>query len=596
MRTVTALCLGTASAFMATSAHKPKLAARKATETLPEGEFEYRVAILGDLHVHSGVVIHTLFITERCDAGERFRTAQRDGAAARDASRADAGTRVITAQVDPRDLDHTMEGREHMKAHNPDFVVSLGDLGESKDCTESKQLYAGTTPCFKLVRDYFDGFGVPFDVVGGNHDLEGIDEFNTDAENLEAYLHHLGKDTPQFCHEIAPKTLLVGLGSTKFRDATYTSHEVFVDAEQVKWFEELVASKPAEEGWSIFCFSHAPIIGSGVRVLQENHVVNGCCWLNHNGGPGAAPQNFIDIVRRSPQIKGWFNGHFHLSHDYEDSITFPGGNNRGSCVFAQTGCMTARSSRDGRRHSRFIRGNEHGFEICTVDHSKGGVLRLDATVTYADECAADGEACSTLVFAHDHEDYDHDLWFQAYVPQEGDGCYIENPDGVINMPGSELDDLSDPNAVCWWHMKDGAVLGVHNGMIIEYDESTLAPLGMVVSRDELQGRRVAVVDNGYGGSTCLLYDDENNSEVTVVQPNEDGTYWRKVVRNKMYRTREKRNVDAAKKFIQKVLPDQDHDVMSSYGPYISTVGQVMGVSTKALPFKAEDTTKLTKSR
>ena len=45
-----------------------------------------------------------------------------------------------------------------------------------------------------------------------------------------------------------------------------------------------------------------------------------------------------------------------------------------------------------------------------------------------------------------------------------------------------------------------------------------------------------------------------------------------------------------------MLPDQDHDVMSSYGPYISTVGQVMGVSTKALPFKAEDTTKLTKSR
>jgi hypothetical protein len=28
-------------------------------------------------------------------------------------------------------------------------------------------------------------------------------------------------------------------------------------------------------------------------------------------------------------------------------------------------------------------------------------------------------------------------------------------------------------------MKDGAVLGGHNGMIIEYDPSTLAPLGMV---------------------------------------------------------------------------------------------------------------------
>ena len=63
MRTVTALCLGTASAFMATSAHKPKLAARRATETLPEGEFEYRVAILGDLHVRSGAVVNTFVIT-----------------------------------------------------------------------------------------------------------------------------------------------------------------------------------------------------------------------------------------------------------------------------------------------------------------------------------------------------------------------------------------------------------------------------------------------------------------------------------------------------------------------------------------------------
>ena len=265
--------------------------------------------------------------------------------------------------MDPRDTEHLMEGREHMKATNPDFLVSLGDLGESKDCTETKQLYAGTTECFKLVRDYFDGFGVPFDVVGGNHDLEGIDEFNTDQENLEVFMKIMGKETPQFCHEVAPKTLLVGLGSTVFRDATYTSHEVFVDAEQVAWFENLVETHPAEEDWKIFCFSHAPPIGSGLRVLQENHVVNGCCWLNHNGGPGAAPQRFIETIRKNSQVKAWFSGHFHLSHDYEDSITFPGGNNRGSCVFAQTGVMTARSSRDGRRQSRLVRGNSQGESI-----------------------------------------------------------------------------------------------------------------------------------------------------------------------------------------------------------------------------------------
>ena len=153
------------------------------------------------------------------------------------------------------------------------------------------------------MREYFDGFGVPFNAVGGNHGLEGIDEFQTDEENLEAYLRIIGKETPQFKQELPGKTLLLGLSSTVFRTATYTSHEVFVDAEQVKWFEDQVAAHPAEEGWSIFCFSHAPIIGSGLRVLQENHVVNGCCWLNHNGGPGAAPQQgrkrviFSDLSR-----------------------------------------------------------------------------------------------------------------------------------------------------------------------------------------------------------------------------------------------------------------------------------------------------------
>jgi hypothetical protein len=51
-------------------------------------------------------------------------------------------------------------------------------------------------------------------------------------------------------------------------------------------------------------------------------VVNGCCWLNHNDK--ILSKKFIEIVRANACIKGWFSGHFHLSHDYEDSITFPG--------------------------------------------------------------------------------------------------------------------------------------------------------------------------------------------------------------------------------------------------------------------------------
>ncbi|KAJ1448367.1 calcineurin-like phosphoesterase [Pelagophyceae sp. CCMP2097] len=484
--------------------------------------------------------------------------------------------------VDPRDLADTLQGRNDVKkcldaAVVPEgnrFVVSLGDLGESKDCDESGELYAGTTRCFEWARDYFDGFDVPFDVVGGNHDLEGLDEFATDAGNLDAYLRILGKETPQFCRTIAEKTLVVGLGSTKFRDATHTSHEVSVDAEQLRWFEDVLRKHPASEDWRIFCFSHAPIIGSALRVLHENHVINGCCWLNHGdaatpvAGVRAPSRRFIELVRESPQVKFWASGHFHLSHDYEDSITFPGGNNRGSCVFAQTGVMRTKASRDGRRQSRFLRGTEDGFEVCTVNHARDGEVRLDATVTYSDECAVDGTACSTVVFAHAHEDYDHDLWFSAYTPEANDGCYLRDPDGVLNPEGSAHADIADPATICWWHMADGAVLGAYKSMIVEYDSSTLAPLGMVVSADELRGRRVVVIDDG---STMLLY-DEATKAASVVQPNEDGSYWRKLVRNKVRRTRESKRVKAATAWLRNELGaegDAPLTVISSFGPYAS---------------------------
>lgn len=117
------------------------------------------------------------------------------------------------------------------------------------------------------------------------------------------------KPAPYFKRQIAEKTLLVGLGSVVFRDAQYTSHEVYIDDAQVDWFENTIKQCPAEEGWRVFVFTHAPPMGSGLRVLQENHVVNGCCWLNHSSKNNV---RFIKIVRENPSIKAWFSGHFHL--------------------------------------------------------------------------------------------------------------------------------------------------------------------------------------------------------------------------------------------------------------------------------------------
>jgi hypothetical protein len=94
--------------------------------------------------------------------------------------------------IDPRVMEDYEVGRkqwmkifvETTETCGPDNVaiVSLGDLGESKSIrpSETKELFAGTTECHEIAAEYLGSFGIPYEVVGGNHDLEGIDEFATD--------------------------------------------------------------------------------------------------------------------------------------------------------------------------------------------------------------------------------------------------------------------------------------------------------------------------------------------------------------------------------------------------------------------------------
>ena len=230
--------------------------------------------------------------------------------------------------IDPRKMEDYGVGHKHIKAIVDDAksklqrddgvsLVSLGDLGESKNCDHNEdnpfELFAGTSKCHDMAADFLGSFDAPYDVIGGNHDLEGIDEFDTDAKNLRKFLSAHGKETPQFCTQVAEKTLLVGLCSTIFREAKYTSHEVIIDEDQIRWFENLVKTKPTDEGWRIFVFSHAPPNGSGIRIIQENHVVNGCCWLNHSDERNC--RKFIEIVRENRCIKvSYISNHLDLAY------------------------------------------------------------------------------------------------------------------------------------------------------------------------------------------------------------------------------------------------------------------------------------------
>lgn len=88
--------------------------------------------------------------------------------------------------IDPRKMEDYGVGRSHFlpifeegkKKHGNVALVSLGDLGESKSVRpeETSELFAGTSECHEMAAEFLGSFGVEYDVVGGNHDLEGLDE------------------------------------------------------------------------------------------------------------------------------------------------------------------------------------------------------------------------------------------------------------------------------------------------------------------------------------------------------------------------------------------------------------------------------------
>lgn len=81
--------------------------------------------------------------------------------------------------IDPRKLEDYIESRDqiydaflaHPGANH--IVVSLGDLGESKNCEHNPQnpseLFAGTTLCHEMAAEYLNSFQLPYEVITGNH-------------------------------------------------------------------------------------------------------------------------------------------------------------------------------------------------------------------------------------------------------------------------------------------------------------------------------------------------------------------------------------------------------------------------------------------
>lgn len=231
------------------------------------------------------------------------------------------------------------------KQINPDFMVSLGDLGGYS--------HPGTQLSFDEAKNLFGEFNFPVYPLLGNHDLEGL-EFRTDQANINAWLTTFGRKDPYYSFS-KESSHFIFLSSTRFRKNPQCCHEVYIDDEQFLWFKREIQTHQDKK---IFVYSHAPIIGSGIRVLQNLHLRGGNAWLNHS----QTPEKFIPLVLENPQIKFWASGHNHLSQEYPDALSL-----KNKCLFCHTGVIN-NISRDGRRQSRLVEFDNNEMIVSSIDH------------------------------------------------------------------------------------------------------------------------------------------------------------------------------------------------------------------------------------
>jgi len=418
----------------------------------------FSIAILGDLHLPPGDVIPTDFVT------------------ARDQLR--------------RDMDSASRAAQR--------VVQLGDLGAYD------KGFPGSAACFRLAKRYIDSFDVPARLILGNHDLEDA-SLDSDEENLEAWRQAF-RQSHYWSSKLGNVTF-VGLSTVRFRSNEHSVHEVHIDDEQIAFFEQVL--RDAGQG-PVVVFTHAPILGSGLKAVQAVHVKNRCAWVNHSSNA----DHFINLVRRHPNVKLWFSGHFHLSQSYPDSISVVGGT-----AFVLTGVIGGSMSRDGDRHSRLLCGDEDGFTVLTMDHETGE-SRVDLKGSW--------DARDAPQILTPPEELICDV-SSGFLCSEVD-CSVGSIDG-------------DGGEISWFNSGLRSMLHLQDNMLIEYDAMNMAPIGAVfldvpdcclVRLVDSQGEEIDTVTTDGSAAVAVELVDRTSGDVTErVARNEQGGFYRIFQPNKI---------------------------------------------------------------
>lgn len=367
--------------------------------------------------------------------------------------------------------------RQHLREADPQGarIVQLGDVG-------GYTARPGSWESLRAAARFMQGFEIPMALVLGNHDLEG-DDFDTDEANLAAW-QEVFNQHHYWSAELGP-ALCIGMSTVRFRSNEFSVHEVHIDEEQLQWFEETLEHSG---GRPVIVFTHAPPMGSGLQVVQEVHVKNRCCWLNHSSNP----QRFLQIVERYPNIALHFSGHFHLSHNYVDSISVV---NR--TAFVQTGVI-GDCNRDGHRQSRVLTGDQHGYQLYTLDH-EDNTLRLDLEQQWESQSPPQPILHEDSLLC----DPDSGGWVCSQL-----WCDVSPPADNPLTPRR--------NSAEWFAVGGATAVALQAHMLVEYDVATRSPIGLVC-KDIEDDEQVVLLDAQQNELAADGSDSDNGENVAFIE-------------------------------------------------------------------------------
>ena len=257
-------------------------------------------------------------------------------------------------QLENTPEEMTIMAMEDVRKTKPDLVVVMGDYGKNSDLGKPETIFK----C-KNFLDLTESSVYP---LLGNHDFQNEIGNNVLPHGTieKAVREAFGVEDTFFIYEHENFRLFgISLDSWEV-DPPISINECYVSDQHFQWIISKIAERP---GVPIIMLTHAPIMGCGLRTVPVVHVRAANAYMDQS----TDPLRWIKLTE-CPEIIMWLSAHYHLSHQYPDSLV-----ERNGVVYALTG-VHGGVTRDGKRQSRILDINDDKIELRTLDHIERKVI------------------------------------------------------------------------------------------------------------------------------------------------------------------------------------------------------------------------------